>query len=658
MLPPQFMLPLLAVLALSDPATPIDGRLQDAATGAPIGGAEITVVGQRRTVTTDAIGRFRWTTVPPLPALVVVVLPDGRVAGPIPVVAVDTATTLTIAVDARLGELVVVLGVAAGVDAAPAAAATRLTARDLSLRQPATLSQALDVIPGVSAVSEGQGAVPALRGMARGRTLILVDGSRAVTERRAGANASFLDPGIAQSVDVARGPGSVAYGSDAFGGVIAALTRGPAFDRGVHVRFAGTAGAGVPEKRGELELARGHGGGGVLVSVRAREFDDYAAPSGVVANSAWRDSGLRARWDQTVGDGRWSVGWQSDVARDIGRPRSDSDVILASSPREDSHRLVASFEGGSLGGFRHVRLNVLGGAARQRSLQQRLRTATRPRSVEQADLSSYEMQLRLSGERLVGRGRLHVGADAQGRYGLKALDTVRAYNLAGSETSVTRAQSIESARRTSIGLFAESGADLTPRARISGGVRVDGVRNGNAGGFFGDRSASHAALSGLAALTVLPAATLALTAQVARGFRDPVLSDRYYRGPVGRGFVEGNPDLRPETTCSSTSPRATRAGPCAWSRRATTTGLPTWSSATRPRPRCFWSGTAAGPNCRARSSRCTGRWPAASVWPRPRRCRVAATPATARRSTMWRRVPARCRSGTRASATGSCRTGG
>jgi len=35
---------------------------------------------------------------------------------------------------------------------------------------------------------------------------------------------------------------------------------------------------------------------------------------------------------------------------------------------------------------------------------------------------------------------------------------------------------------------------------------------------------------------------------VSRGFRDPTLSDRFYRGPVGRGFIEGNPDLKPETS--------------------------------------------------------------------------------------------------------------
>jgi outer membrane receptor for ferrienterochelin and colicins len=41
---------------------------------------------------------------------------------------------------------------------------------------------------------------------------------------------------------------------------------------------------------------------------------------------------------------------------------------------------------------------------------------------------------------------------------------------------------------------------------------------------------------------------LAANLQVARGFRDPTLSDRYFRGPSGRGFITGNPDLDPETS--------------------------------------------------------------------------------------------------------------
>jgi outer membrane receptor protein involved in Fe transport len=47
---------------------------------------------------------------------------------------------------------------------------------------------------------------------------------------------------------------------------------------------------------------------------------------------------------------------------------------------------------------------------------------------------------------------------------------------------------------------------------------------------------------------VVPFNGFSLTGQVSRGFRDPTLSDRYYRGPTGRGFITGNPDLSPETS--------------------------------------------------------------------------------------------------------------
>ena len=54
------------------------------------------------------------------------------------------------------------------------------------------------------------------------------------------------------------------------------------------------------------------------------------------------------------------------------------------------------------------------------------------------------------------------------------------------------------------------------------GLRVDAVRNTNEGGFFGDRSASNAALAGLVAATLSLTPRLTLTGQVARGFRDTI----------------------------------------------------------------------------------------------------------------------------------------
>jgi outer membrane receptor protein involved in Fe transport len=49
-------------------------------------------------------------------------------------------------------------------------------------------------------------------------------------------------------------------------------------------------------------------------------------------------------------------------------------------------------------------------------------------------------------------------------------------------------------------------------------------------------------------VTAGPFKQVTFSAQAARGFRDPTLSDRFYRGPTGRGFITGNPDLEPETS--------------------------------------------------------------------------------------------------------------
>ena len=97
-------------------------------------------------------------------------------------------------------------------------------------------------------------------------------------------------------------------------------------------------------------------------------------------------------------------------------------------------------------------------------------------------------------------------------------------------------------------MFFQIESGLGRLARVSGGIRGDRVTTKNVGGFFGDRSTDNAAASGFGALTLGPFEGFSVTTQVSRGFRDPVLSDRYFRGPSGRGFITGNPDLEPETS--------------------------------------------------------------------------------------------------------------
>jgi outer membrane receptor protein involved in Fe transport len=330
------------------------------------------------------------------------------------------------------------------------------------------------------------------------------------------------------------------------GGVIAVRTRRPDFDRALRVRFAGALGA-FDEGRGDLQVSSGYGTGGVLVGVRTRRVGSYDSPDGPVANSGWDDRGIRLRWDHETGAGRWSVGWTTDLARDIGRPRSDTDVVRLTTPFEDTHRFNLSYERPALAGFRRVRVDALAGSTGQQTDQDRLATPDRPRSLEQSHVASRELQLRLTGYRPAGAARVQVGADLDARYRLRATDTVTAFTRAGAVASTQVTPSIGNGDRTNAGLFAQADLPATGRVRLAGGLRGDVVRSTNAGGYVGDRAVTHGALSGSGAATVRLADALAVTTQLARSFREPMLSDRFYRGPVGRGVIEGNPDLAPET---------------------------------------------------------------------------------------------------------------
>jgi outer membrane receptor protein involved in Fe transport len=139
-----------------------------------------------------------------------------------------------------------------------------------------------------------------------------------------------------------------------------------------------------------------------------------------------------------------------------------------------------------------------------------------------------------------------VGSEVVSRFGLEAVASRRTFAAAGNVVTSESVPAIEDASQTDAAVFASFDRALAGHASLSVGLRGDRVETENKGGFFGDRSTSHSALSGHAAVTVGPFADVTTTFQVARGFRDPFLSDRYFRGPSGRGFVIGNPDLEPE----------------------------------------------------------------------------------------------------------------
>jgi iron complex outermembrane receptor protein len=527
----------------------LEGRVVLADTEEPVANAEVTILGRTGAALTDAEGRFTLQPDPMVPFEILVIMPGERYMKPYLVESIPEEGPLVVRVSPLVEEsITVTAGAAPDIDSAPASGTTLLSRTDIEVRQPANLIQALENVPGVNKVSEGQAAVPAIRGLARGRTLILIDGARVTTERRAGPSGAYLDPFLLEGIQVSRGPGSVAYGSDAFGGIIHARTRRAVPGTPWGLRFLGTVGAGEPQARVGAEVSKGFSEGGILFQGHYRDFDDYRSPEGDVFNSGATDQGFLARAEQVVLGGLLSVGWQSDLGRDIDRPRTNSRSTRFYYPLEDSHRFTASYDLGPSFGLNRMTVSTFLGSYRQMTDQDSFAGDGVPRHIERADVDANDFHVRAFAEKNFGGARLDLGIDVNGRYGLEAEDVIIDFDLAGNEIERSVNPTIENASRTDTGLFLSAEGSVHPLLTLAGGARLDRVTTSNTGGYFGDRSTANAAFSGYGSATLGSFSGFSFTAQIAKGFRDPVISDRYFRGVTGRGFITGNPDLEPETS--------------------------------------------------------------------------------------------------------------
>jgi len=120
-----------------------------------------------------------------------------------------------------------------------------LSERDIALQNPQTAADLLSASGEVFVQKSQQGGgSPMLRGFATNRVLLVVDGVRMNTAIfRSGnlQNVISLDPFAIEHTEVLFGPGSVAYGSDAIGGVMYFQTRSPRLSEDKSVRIHGQA---------------------------------------------------------------------------------------------------------------------------------------------------------------------------------------------------------------------------------------------------------------------------------------------------------------------------------------------------------------------------------------------------------------------------------
>ena len=224
---------------------------------------------------------------------------------------------------------IVVTTSAAGHDAFTMPQATTLVTEDaLRDRQARTLPSALEELPGIMVQKTGtaQGS-PYLRGFTGFRTLLLVDGIRLNNSVfRDGPNQYWgtVDPLGLERLEVVKGPGAVAHGSDAVGGTVNAVTRnlapaGPpgAFSGRLLHRFASADESHV----GRIDAAtRLNGKTTAQVGLAAKRFGDLRSGDGIQPYTGYDERGGEAKlvWRRMPEEGL-TILWQDFAQADAWR---------------------------------------------------------------------------------------------------------------------------------------------------------------------------------------------------------------------------------------------------------------------------------------------------------------------------------------------------
>lgn len=165
-----------------------------------------------------------------------------------------------------------------------------LRAREIDQIPATSRIEALAALPGVDMASNGAGTLrPVIRGLSGLRVATLFNGARIESQAWGEHHGIYIPEEGVQAVEIIRGPATLAYGSDAYGGVLNFIPKAPLSEQGRENRlsftgFSATEGwqlTAATEKRSKSTFHSFRGG--------FKKHGDYALPDGNrVGNSAYQ----------------------------------------------------------------------------------------------------------------------------------------------------------------------------------------------------------------------------------------------------------------------------------------------------------------------------------------------------------------------------------
>jgi outer membrane receptor protein involved in Fe transport len=415
-----------------------------------------------------------------------------------------------------------------------------------------SLAEAAQQLPGVGAVGrDGYTSAPTIRGMGRGRSLLLLEGMRISADRGVGPAGNFLDPFLVRSLDVVRGASGVAYGSGAIGGVLDVGLGAVDSVFTARSRFGFTSNGNGREfaqwVAGRARPGWRVGAGGFYHTTDDYEFPEgeeagVTSPGGDATNSGFENAGGVGVCETDVAGGTLRFVGLGTSADEIGRPTTQPrrlDTIETEDHAFGTLRYLRQREEGRLEcglGFHRPRTVNRG--------ERFLADGSRQRTGW-TENASYDGTATLLLERGAGSGRWLAGSDVFVRSNVIANETTVYYSsgVAGDPVLVDL---VTGGLRADGGVFAGWKQPVGHDGRLVAAGRLDYARREADG-----RKTSSWVSPSLTLGAVLPLnPSFALTGNLARSFRAPRIQELYFEGERPGGMRLANPDLEPETAWS------------------------------------------------------------------------------------------------------------
>ena len=293
----------LATTAYAQDTGAVRGEVTFAASGEPVHGTVVLVLGPSLVALTEEDGAFE---IPDVPAGTYEILAQREHL---------TAARQTIAVQAghavvvdfrldltTIHEELTVTATAGGPTTAFEAfnAISTLDSFDLVTNAQGSLGEVLQNQPGVANRSFGPGASrPIIRGFDGDRVLLMEDGIRSGDlSGQSGDHGVTIDPNGLERVEIVRGPATLLYGSNAVGGVVNMITphernrESPV--PGTHGQIGADTGSANGQAGTNASMQHATGRLSLWAGGGTRRSSDYTTPEGTIENSATGLSNGRA----------------------------------------------------------------------------------------------------------------------------------------------------------------------------------------------------------------------------------------------------------------------------------------------------------------------------------------------------------------------------